>query len=358
VRFFYLISNVQVLTNHEYYLRKILDIFGEGAVTFVDLRIDISEALELPESLSTIEVLKSSDYQSRADTDNEVEIFSLPYLEKYSLSNLLESKSKKVYLGYAPLWSHDPRLHFELEFYKAMDFIFTRSINEDLGYQSVGIPKGSIIKVVDPNIVSIISNRDRGNNFLYTPHWTQTWYGYPKGYSSFIWSVHEVLAQAKTHSSKSIVLRPHPFLSSVISDMKMRGLLPESPFFRAIEAWENLSLLPNVKLSDSSLSKDICESDVILTDPSTVMIYMNFTNSDTCICYSKDSPPLSSLGEMALESNFQSKDAVSLRSHLGQDNLGESQDIYSIFEKKREALKSMLLTNRLDFSQALHYLQI
>lgn len=357
MKLFYLITSQQVLSGHEFYLSQVLGFFGHDSISFADLRVDVSAPLEFPESLSGIEVLECSEYRTYNQTEEHFQIYSLPYLEKYSISDLLDSPSKKIYFGYAPLWSYDPRLHFQLDFYKAMDFIFTTSVNADLGYSSSGISHNSIIKVVDPNITQLMSRKKCGQNFLWTPHWTQTWYGYPKGYSSFIWSVHEVLAKATNDPHKTFILRPHPFLNDVILDMKMRGLLPESPFALAVAAWDKLNLLPNVEESKSSLVHDICKSDVILTDPSTVMIYMNFSESVSYTCYAAETPPLSSLGEIALESSPHFGDAKSLRSRLMHMESPNSTKTFNEYTQNKAKLTGMLTAGRSDFHCALDRLQ-
>ena len=324
---FYLASSQLVLDGHQ----PLIDAINRGGFmrkfVVADLRKDSDVRLDLSKFASQVEVLNGEQYAVQL-ASNHTQIFSVPYLEHYSHPNLLESNTRKIYCGYAPLWSYDTRLQFELDVYKAMDYLFTTSSNADLGYSNSGIPINKLIRIKDPNLAHLKKTSTKTVDLLWTPHWTQSWYGFPNGYSSFIWVTSAIFDYASKNPEKSVVIRPHPFLSTVISDFKMRGLIPESPYGLAIADWERLLALPNVNYSSNTIYDDILSAKVIVTDPSTVMIYAAYSGANFAICYTENSPPLSSLGNLALQSSYKIENSDVLTNYLtiAQDDLAFTKD--------------------------------
>jgi hypothetical protein len=322
VKTFYLASSQLVLDGHQ----PLIDAINKGSFLrkfFVaDLRKDKDVPLDLSKFTSQVEVLNEGQYVVQL-ASNHTQIFSVPYLEHYSHPDLLESNARKIYCGYAPVWSYDTRLHFELEFYKAMDYLFTTSSNADDGFVRSGVSSIKLVRIKDPTLAYLTESSTKSVDLLWTPHWTQSWFGFPNGYSSFIWATSAILEYASNNPDKSVVIRAHPFLSRVISDFKMRGLIPESPYGLAIADWERLLALPNVNNSSNTIYGDILKAKLIITDPSTIMIYAAYAGANSAICYSESSPPLSSLGSLALQSSFKIENSDDLINHLNnsQDNL-------------------------------------
>jgi hypothetical protein len=312
---YYLATSQQVLEGHQSLIEaftkdKLIDNFF-----IADLRKNTDIALDLSQFAVNIQVINADQYLLQFPT-RHTQIYSVPYLEMYSHSNLLESNATKIYCGYAPLWSFDTRLHFELDIYKAMDYLFTTSNNVDDGYVRSGVPSHKLIRIKEPTLDRLNRPANKSVDLLWTPHWTQSWYGFPNGYSSFIWATGAIFNYANMNPEKSVVIRAHPFLSTVISDFKMRGLIPESPYGLAIADWERLLALPNVSNSSNTICDDILKAKLIITDPSTIMIYAAYAGANSAVCYTENSPPLSSLGNLALQSSFKIENSSDLTNHL------------------------------------------
>ncbi len=333
---FYLASGQLELDGHQ----PLIDAINKGEIRdkfFVaDLRIDTTVPLDLSKFASQVEVLNGAQYAVEL-ASNHTQIFSVPYLESYSHTNLLKSNTRKIYCGYAPLWSYDTRLHFELDVYKAMDYLFTTSSNADDGYVRSGVSSLNLISILDPTLAYLNKSSPKSVDLLWTPHWTQSWYGFPNGYSSFIWATSAIFEYASKNPEKSVVIRAHPYLSTVISDFKMRGLIPESPYGLAIADWERLLALPNVNNSSNTIYDDILKAKRVITDPSTIMIYAAYAGANSAICYSEGSPPLSSLGSLALQTSFKIENSNDLTNYLNssQDNLA--------FAKNQDEARTMLV---------------
>ena len=336
VNTFYLASGQLELEGHQ----PLIDAINKGGIRdefFVaDLRIDSTVPLDLSKFASQVEVLNGAQYALEL-ASNHTQIFSVPYLESYSRTNLLESNTRKIYCGYAPLWSYDTRLHFELDAYKVMDYLFTTSSNADDGYVRSGVSSPNLISIKDPTLAYLNKSCPKSVDLLWTPHWTQSWYGFPNGYSSFIWATSAIFDYASKNPKKSVVIRAHPYLSTVISDFKMRGLIPESPYGLAIADWERLLALPNVNNSSNTIYDDIINAKRIISDPSTVMIYAAYAGVNAAICYSEGSPPLSSLGSLALQSSFKIENSKDLTNHLN-----NTQDNLDFTEKQYEARRMLV----------------
>lgn len=232
----------------------------------------------------------------------DVLVLSLPYTEMYDPFIWTRvSKTPTIYLGYAPLWSYDIRLHFQLPIYETLQALVVHSQYNLRGYLDQGLKRDRIFHMGDPharNLYDAVSCSDsvgRVIDLLWTPHWTQDWYGYPYGYSTWVWAVHSVLAYAREHSNRQVLVRPHPFLQNTINERIMRGLIPESPFGEAVMSWQKLQKLPNVTISPSErpLTEELLSADVLVTDMSTTAMYGSLAGCRVAVTLNSEGPPVS-----------------------------------------------------------------
>lgn len=293
-RVVYLASNLEVLEGHDPYLRALRD---SG---FFEVHIVWGEN-QNSDSPSDENILEKSNQS------NTLVILSVPYLEKYS--EKIQKKLpnfKVVYLGYAPLWSSDRRLHFELDVYSTLSRIFCHSRYELEGFANAGCEKDRLVLIDDKRETLIrkkaFEKADVENvvSLLWTPHWTQDWYGYPFGYSTWLWSTDIILRWAKAHPTKKVILRPHPFFPNMIADRKMRGLLEGSPFDLAAKSYAELQGLENVQMSNSSLVDDLTDASIIVSDFSSAAIYGVKTSANVVVTFNDYGPPVSPLCRLEL----------------------------------------------------------
>jgi hypothetical protein len=237
-------------------------------------------------------------------------LFSEPYVDEYNIKFLLEKPNlKKAFINYAPLWSFDHRLHFQLAFYKEMDLILCYSEYEVNNFSINGIQIEKLYLVPDL-IKSHISNsaisaqNPRKYFLLWTPHWTDYWYGYPFGYGGWYLYIETLYRFAKRNSNLLFLVRPHPFFANKLDDYKQRGVINESPIGRGLIFWEQLINLNNVFMSESSLELDLLSAKYLLTDPSTPMVYADAAKIKAAIFRFRGSPPLSEIGDESLSRHF------------------------------------------------------
>jgi len=237
-------------------------------------------------------------------------LFTDPYVEEYKTEFLLEIPSlKKGFINYAPIWSFDPRLHFQLAFYKKMDLILCYTDYEVKNFYLNGIEIEKL-KLVPDLIKSHISKsaisaqNPRKFFLLWTPHWTDYWYGYPFGYGGWYLYVGILYRFALRNSNLLFLVRPHPFFERTLADYRQEGIINESPIGRGLNFWHKLIELDNVTISESSLEFDLLSAKYLITDPSTPMVYADAAKIKTAVFRFRGSPPLSEPGYASLANHF------------------------------------------------------
>ncbi len=248
--------------------------------------------------------------------------FSTPYLELYHAINLENFKTlNKIYLGYSILWSSDERLHFELDFFKEMDFLVYTSSNQLKGYLANQIPENRLIPGTDP-MVFALSQLDGARIptryfMLWTPHWTTEWYGFTPGYSTFFTFSTSIYVFAKNNPKLKFLIRPHSFLEHTIQNQVQKGLIKNSPQAIAIEAWNNLLNLKNVNLSKSqTMQEDLVSSFLIVSDYSSTAMYTKLFTSNLLILKNSPPPPVSVLSEKLFKKTLKVTSPIILRFFL------------------------------------------
>ncbi|MBK5238072.1 MAG: hypothetical protein JJE28_03055, partial [Actinomycetales bacterium] len=146
-------------------------------------------------------------------------------------------------------------------------------------------------------------HREREYALLWTPHWTQDWYGYLAGYSTWVWASRVVNNYAKRNPLEKVLVRPHPMVFSMIADRASRGLIEESPFAQARNEWNELLSLPNVSVSQgTSMLEDLANSRTAVSDYSSVAMYADSANTRLAVTRNVLGPPISTLGRDVLAS--------------------------------------------------------
>jgi hypothetical protein len=237
-------------------------------------------------------------------------LFTEPYVEEYKMKFLLETPNlKKVFINYAPLWSFDNRLHFQLAFYKEMDLILCYSEYEmkNFSLNGIAIEKLQFVPDIIKSHISksaISAQNPRKYFMLWTPHWTDYWYGYPFGYGGWYLYIGILYRFAKRNSNFLFLVRPHPYFVNKLDEYKQRGVINESPIGRGLHLWNQFIELNNVFMSDSSLELDLLSAKYLLTDPSTPMVYADAAKIRTAVFRFRGSPPLSEIGYASLVRHF------------------------------------------------------
>ena len=259
-------------------------------------------------------------------------VLSTPYPEHYSEEALrLIEGGHTLYLGYAPLWSNDKRLHFELEIYKKITVLVCHSEYQARGYLDAGCLDSQILRVGDPRMklladaenTSVIKERDYA--LLWTPHWTQDWYGYLAGYSTWVWASRVVKDYANAHPLEKVLVRPHPMVFGMIADRVSRGLIEESPFAQARKDWDELLSLANVSVSKgTTMLEDLANSSIVVSDYSSVAMYAESAHTRLAVTRNVLGPPISSLGRDVLANAPLLETPKQLESWIS--TLGTSQD--------------------------------
>lgn len=237
-------------------------------------------------------------------------LFTDPYVKENQMNHLMEIPNlKKGFINYAPLWSYDPILHFQLAFYKEMDLILCYSDYEVKNFHLNGIEIEKL-KLV-PDLVkshislSVISAQISRKYFLlWTPHWTDYWYGYPFGYGGWYLYVGILYRFALKNSNLLFLVRPHPFFEKTLADYRQEGIIDKSPIGRGLTFWDKFIELDNVTMSESSLEYDLLSAKYLVTDPSTPMVYADAAKIKTAVFRFKGSPPLSEIGYKSLVRHF------------------------------------------------------
>ena len=246
------------------------------------------------------------DFKNFDSVKFDMILFTEPYVDEYNMRFLLDIPNlKKVYVNYAPIWSHDKRLHFQLEFYAKMDLILCYSEYEVINFSLNGIPNDKLKLVPDLVKSHIIQSANmisgaRKYFLLWTPHWSDYWYGYPFGYGGWYMYINVLYKFALKNKQLTFLIRPHPFFANKLDEYLQRGVINESPIGRGLKIWQELSGLTNVFFSESSLETDLLSVKYLLTDPSTPMMYAEAANLETAVFRFKGSPPLAEVGEKYL----------------------------------------------------------
>jgi hypothetical protein len=237
-------------------------------------------------------------------------LFTEPYIDEYKMEFLLDKPNlKKVFINYAPIWSYDKRLHFQLEFYTKMDLILCYSQYEFINFSLNGIPNDKLKLVPDlikSHIIKSASTVMKPKKYflLWTPHWTDYWYGYPFGYGGWYMYINILYKFSRKNRKLLLLVRPHPYFTVKLDEYRQRGIIDESPIGRGLKLWEDLIGLPNVFFSDSSLEADLLSAKYLLTDPSTPMVYAEAANLEAAVFRFKGSPPLAEVGDQYLAKHF------------------------------------------------------
>jgi len=290
----YLETSREVREGHELYLAAIRRVPG--------VELTVFDAGKSPSSKVSL--------FSRGRPKYSVIVLSTPYPEHYSREALRAiAEGNTLYLGYAPLWSNDRRLHFELEIYKTISSLVCHSEYQARGYLEAGCLESQIVRVGDPRMKflhdaeSMSPRRERDYTLLWTPHWTQDWYGYLAGYSTWVWASRVINEYAKTHPLERVLVRPHPMVFAMIADRASRGIIAESPFAQARTEWDELLSLPNVTISQgTSMLEDLANSRNAVSDYSSVAMYAESAHTRLAVTRNVVGPPISALGHDVLAS--------------------------------------------------------
>lgn len=290
----------------------------------------------------------------------------MPYYNRYAEQALEMIKNfRSIYLGYAPVWSDHKRFDFEMEIYKDIDFLVCHSSYQRDGYIKAGCSPDQLIDMPDPRVQALKKlgnsrNPDKKFDLLWTPHWTQRWYGYPEGYSTWSWATPAILEFALKFPKSRILLRPHPNIFITIDEEVIRGLLPDSPFGKALEAWHKLLELPNVTLSsDTDLVQDILSSRLLVSDYSSSAVFGPFADIPVLITANAGGPPVSDLAKNVLREVQKAQNLTELNTWLYHHELqtSQSQEFQdeNLFWGKNRSNKS---NTRVTFSKILQEINV
>ena len=233
---------------------------------------------------------------------DDVVIYTKPYISHYSKFWQKKHLSKNVYFAYAPAWAYHSNSLFECDFFSIIDYVFATSDYDYEGYSNFCAKPKKIIKIEDPRIFEgnekiQSSSIESKFDLLWSPHWLTDWYGWPKGYSTWLSTVSLVKIYAETNLSKRICIRPHPMVPLMIESISAKGFYATSPFAQALSDWQKLSKLENVFFSNDTLVNDIILSKRMLTDFSSVALYAAEFKKEIGLCFHADGPPVSVVGD-------------------------------------------------------------
>ena len=161
------------------------------------------------------------------------------------------------------------------------------------------------------------------NDLLWAPHWTQTWFSSPYGYSRFLDALPVMTKFLEANPSVSVTFRPHPILNDAI-DAIVGELEPDSREVRSValdikDHKSNIELFlskPNMKRSTRTMIEDIHQHHALLTDGISIIAYWAVTGKKIAVMRDEHSPPFNSLGRALSFFLPQLKDRSSLEKWL------------------------------------------
>ncbi|MFT4284639.1 MAG: hypothetical protein QM598_07385 [Protaetiibacter sp.] len=143
---------------------------------------------------------------------------------------------------------------------------------------------------------------------LWAPHWSQSWFEYPRGYSRWAETTPALRSFAAEHPEVDVVIRPHPLLLEEIDS--------STTDTEAASAFRALIDLPNVRLSDRSMLDDILSSTALLTDGIAIIAYYAATGRPLAVIRDAASPPFNELGDAICAASDVVGDAAEIEAWL------------------------------------------
>jgi hypothetical protein len=146
--------------------------------------------------------------------------------------------------------------------------------------------------------------------FLWAPHWSQNWFEESRGFSRWRESLEAVQKFALLNINVKVVIRPHPILLAALRKSKVNENIIIKREVASITKLENhetyfnafteLTNLPNVELSSSTLIEDIINSDILLTEGISIIGYWSATGKPISVYRDSESPQFNELGRQLL----------------------------------------------------------
>ena len=256
--------------------------------------------------------LQGADLHSLA-LDKTIETFKplgivmqMPYLEMYNASwQEIEYRHRAAYLGYGinlikvpHQYSSGPLRRFkylgahgpgEVEAYIEGGCLHrsVRWVGNPLLWQLMTLDSGKKRNAIGKNSFSA----DAKITILWAPHWAKDWYG-GLGTTTFPETLFDICGIAQDNPSVQFVLRPHPFL------LKKFGIVASRADQDALTLkWLELSVLPNVTISNSTMGDDIMNADICITDGVSIIAYASALGIPVVITRRKGSPEFYVWGE-------------------------------------------------------------
>jgi hypothetical protein len=244
---------------------------------------------------------------------------STPY-EEHQPKWLTRVNFKFAYAGYGLTISNWEFGHFSGSIIPKCKLLIAGSEYEFLGYKKVSQDFQKILLAGNPLMWQIRDQKRKQpiqkfkvKQILWAPHWTSSWIDSPSGYSRWREKTPVIFEFAKLHPEIQFVFRPHPLLRDGIFEefnknnkiylREIQKSLDIEKDKLVIDILKEFVMLPNVTLSTGSMSKDIIESDALITSGVSIIGYWAATGKPMVIYRDIDSPPFGVNGERLILSS-------------------------------------------------------
>ncbi len=260
-------------------------------------------------------------------------VLQSPYLEDYPDWFWAEKETHQnlefIYTGYGIALSNWSAGHYRLPSFRLLDRL---GVPDILGFVGAFIHEPLKTRLIpDPQaklLSNYISSRQPKHSVLWAPHWSQNWFGNPRGFSRFNDSLTPITHFMFSNPEETLTFRPHPILKKALHCLTTNAN-PDSEEERStLDSIKNLEAeysdfisLPNVNLSRSSLVQDILSHEKLITDGVSIIAYWGLTGKPMVVWRDSDSPSFNSLGRLLDPLLLKVKSQEELAFFIQQDNI-------------------------------------